>query len=214
MFKATRDLLEDLAPDIDSESLSKVEAKFQPFLTKAKEEFQKQKKSNVQLRFTREDGIFPAMIQSFFHEIAKFFREFVREKPTVADLMENAAKVVYAEKKNSAEYTKQKQEAEKYADLSQEEPGPDTRTAEEKAAAKRIKAIFYPDTRTTEEKAAAKRIKAIFDGKGPPISADVLRQSVPFGRQILTGGAPSSTSSPQTQNTGHGRTGSLGVAKK
>ena len=98
MFNATHDLLKDLAPDIDSESLSKVQANFQPFLTKAKEEFQKQKNSNVQLRFIREDGIFPAMIQSFFHAIAKYFR---KDNPTVADLMEDAAKIVYQDAKES-----------------------------------------------------------------------------------------------------------------
>ncbi|MEI6188044.1 MAG: hypothetical protein WCP46_06050 [Alphaproteobacteria bacterium] len=200
MFEAVSDLLRKLAPDIDLGKLGEVQKQFLPILKKAQEEFKKQKDINGEVRFTREDGILPAMIQSFFHTIAKFFRGF---NPTVADLMEDAAKIVYEEKKNSAEYTKSKVAQEQYAEQSRERQERADSTFRLQSTSEEIAA----------RKATAERLQNIFDGK-PPVATAVLNQATLLGAQALSGGTPSSTSSPQTQNIGHGRSGNLGVAKK
>ncbi len=153
IFTQTSELISELAPDIDMYEYGKVQAQFKPILNKAKEEFEKQKNSDQSLRFTRKDGIFPAMIQSFLHKIAKWFRN---DNPTVADLMEDAAKIIYKDaKENSEKYTNQREALEKFEEVSRKRQEREDSTyrlqstpqeiADRDKAAKRLQTIFDMD---------------------------------------------------------------------
>jgi hypothetical protein len=155
MFTATSGLISELAPDIDIYTLNKVQQQFMPFLKAAREEFSKQKEGGNTQRFTREDGIFPEVIQSFFHKIAKWFRN---DNPTVADLMEDAAKIVYQDaKENGAKYTNQRKALEEFEEVSRKKQEREDATfrlqstpqeiAERDVASKRLQAIFDKDTK-------------------------------------------------------------------
>lgn len=92
MSSATKKLFEKLAPKAMDSDFDNVKALAQDTLKKAQRAFKEQKRENPGISFTREDGIFPDMIQNFLHKIARYFR---KDKPTVADLMEDVAKIVH-----------------------------------------------------------------------------------------------------------------------
>ncbi len=204
MFLETSKLLEKLAPDADIYALGKVQNQFGGLLVQAKNEFEKQKQKNPALRFTRGDGIFPAIIQSFFHAIAKYFR---KDKPRVADLMEDAARIVYEDaRQNSKVYTAERQVAEGYEAVQsralqkENEDLMKSRTPEQIAGGLRMKAIFDQD-----------RIEG--DGRAGLISQSAISGTVLAQAKILGAGMtqdlslsrPSNTSLPHSQVSGHGR---------
>ena len=192
MFLKTSELFQELAPDADIYKLGEVQAQFQPILNKAKEELEKQKRNNLIQHFTREDGILPAMIQSFFHAIARYFR---KDNPTVADLMEDAAKIVYKDaQENSEKYTAEREEREQYETQYKEN--------QERADAT-VQLQSTPEERAKWKEAAA-RLQAIFD-KDSPIPATVLSEAEQVGQTAFKHTKSPSTSSPPSTNRNEGQ---------